>query len=216
VKRLLTIGLLGLVAAASCAESNPRPPADAAAPDVLEVRCDGETTEVLTPAVRAQSDGVHVLVHNELQGERLSVTTETAGDGASPGDTSLLFPIQPGPSRIRCQRESEDNAMENGDWGMFLVIEPPGWISPSLECHGTSSYHGIADFAQGARGVDDPLADSVRHFQEQEGEVVQAGYATPTQRTFVLIRDDVAVAGLEYWSDGAGGWLQKESSGCSD
>jgi hypothetical protein len=156
---------------------------------------------------------VHVLVHNE-QGERLSVTTESVGDGADPGDTSFVFPIQPGPSRIRCQRESEDNAMENGDWGSFRVIEPPGWVSPELDCPG-GMYGGVGDYAEGAKGVEDPLTDAERTFR-LDGDVSEAGYSTSERRTFINVVDGSPKESFVYISDGSGGWLQSESAGCSD
>jgi hypothetical protein len=182
--------------------------------DTLEVRCDGETTEMLTQIVQAQRDGVHVLIHNTATG-RLSVTTETQGDGASPGETTLLFPINPGHSRIRCLKETEDHAMENGDWGRFEVLAPEGWISPTLECPGGKMYSGNADYVAGARGVEDPLIDSEKRFR-LEGSVFEAGYETPGVRTFINVSNGDAKESLVYTSDGSGGWLQTESSGCSD
>lgn len=189
--------------------------AAADATDTLEIRCDGETTEVLTPTVQARSDGVDVLIHNISEGEHLSVSWAGGGDGAAPGDTTLVFPIVPGSSKIRCLPIDEDHAADNGDWGRFEVLAPEGWISPDLDCPGTM-YQGIGDFVEGARGVADPLADAPKHFQEEGDRVVQAGYATPDERTYVLLRDEVPVAGLIYTSDGHGGWLQSGSFGCSD
>lgn len=190
-------------------------PTNGDAPDALEIRCDGETTEVLTPIVQALRDGVHVLIHNTLATETLSVSTETAGDGAPPGETTLIFPINPGRSRIRCLKETEDHAMENGDWGSFEVLAPEGWISPALECPGGGMYSGIGDYVAGARGVEDPLLDAEKRFR-LEGLVVEAGYAISGQRTFINVSEGQAKESLVYASDGSGGWLQTESSGCSD
>jgi hypothetical protein len=213
VRRAVAFALL--VLAAACADPTETTTTTGNAPGKLEIRCDGETTEVLTPTVQAQRDGVHVLIHNSAA-ERLSVTTETRGDGASPGDTTLIFPIAPGPARIRCMRETEDNAMANGDWGDFEVLAVEGWISPALECPGGRMYSGVADYVEGARGVADPLADAPKHFREEGDRVVQAGYATLDERTFVLLRDEEPIAGLTYRSDGHDGWLQTESFGCGD
>jgi hypothetical protein len=219
VKRLFAIALAGLVLM-GCAEAGPpTPPAadgpdDIQAPDTLEVRCDGETTEILTPAVQAQVDGVHVLIHNVLPDERLSVTTETTGDGASPGDTTLVFPILPGTSRIRCLRETEDNAMENGDWGEFTVIEPPGWVSPQLADCPNEVYQSNIDYVVGARGVEDPLKDAEEHFR-LEGDAVEAGYRTAEERTIVNATAEGPKESLVYVSDGSGGWLLSQTSGCS-
>jgi hypothetical protein len=212
VKRAAAIALVVLLAGA-CADPAVTTTRTGDAPDALEIRCDGETTEVLTPIVQAQRDGVHVLIHNTAT-ERVSVTTETGGDGASPGETTLIFPINPGRSRIRCLKETEDHAMENGDWGPFEVLAPDGWVSPLFDCpHG--SYAGFGEPAPGARGVGDPAEDAEKHFRE-EGTVLEAGYQTADARTFINAVDGNARESLTYTSDGYGGWLQTESSGCSD
>jgi len=145
----------------------------------------------------------------------LSISTETRGTGASPGGTTLVFPIYPGTSRIRCQKETEDASMENGDWGSFDVLAPPGWVSPELVCPSGAMYQGVADHVEGARGVDDPLGDATKRFR-LPGEAVEAGYRTEKQRTFVNKTNDGPKESLVYRSDGQGGWLQSESSGCSD
>jgi hypothetical protein len=212
MRRVALGGVLFLLSAA-CADPVTTPVAEGAS-DSLEVRCDGETTEVLTPIVQAESDGVHIAVHNSSQTE-LSVSTETVGQGAAPGDSGFVAPISPGSSRIRCLPVDEDHAAENGDWGVFDVLAPEGWVSPDVVCPG-AGYGSVGDYAEGARGVADPLQDAPKHFREDGDEVVQAGYATDEKRTFVLLRDGEPVAGLVYISDGNGGWLQSESFGCSD
>jgi hypothetical protein len=207
------LSVLLVLLASACADPV-TPAATDDIPDMLKVRCDGTTTEVLTPTIQAAKDGVHVLINNTAT-ERLSVTTETGGDGASPGETTLIFPINPGHSTIRCMKETEDDAMENGDWGGFEILAPEGWISPTLECPGGGMYSGFADYVQGARGVEDPLIDSERRFR-LDGSVVEAGYKVSGQRTFINVSEGQPKESLVYRSDGAGGWLQTESSGCSD
>ena len=213
MKRLFALGIVVLIA--SCAETDDslHPPADASAPNVLEVRGNGETTDVLTRTVQASPDGVHVSVRNTTD-ETLSVSTETVGDGAEPGETSFVFPILPGGSRIRCLPMSEDNAMENGDWGSFDVLAPDGWVSPVLDCPG-GTYNGVGDYAEGAKGIDDPLADAERVFR-LDGDASEAGYSTSERRTFINVVDGSPKESRGYTSDGSGGWLQSESSGCSD
>lgn len=211
-------GLLLLALAfclAACADPvEPVKPAASDAPSALDVRCDGKSTEVLTPTVQAQRDGVHVLIHNTTTGEDLSVTWEGGGDGAAPGDTTLVFPIQPGRSRIRCQPISEDAGMENGDWGSFDVLAPDGWVSPNLACSG-SAYGGVGDYGPDARGVADPFADAQKQFR-LEGNVLEAGYRTENQRIFIDLTGDGPKESLTYIADGHGGWLRSETSGCSD
>ena len=76
-------------------------------------------------------------------------------------------------------------------------------------------YSGIGDYVAGARGVEDPLLDAEKRFR-LEGSVVEAGYDISGQRTFINVSEGQAKESLVYASDGFGGWLQTESSGCSD
>ena len=95
-----------------------------------------------------------------------------------------------------------------------MCSPPDGWVSPLLGCPG-GMYHGVADYVQGAAGVEDPLEDARNRFR-LDGEVSEAGYSTSESRTFVNVVDGSPKESLVYISDGAGGWLQSESSGCSD
>lgn len=204
---------MALLIAASCAD--PAPPVPPRQPDgapALEVRCDGATTEVLTPVVQAQDDGVHVTVHN-VGTLAVLVQWDGGGDGADPGEQSFLFPILPGPARFRCLADTPDvDPGAPGGWGRFEVLEPTGWISPELDCPG-EAYGGIGDYVEGARGVADPVA----HARKQaNAEVVQAGYATDESITIVALDPSGTLTTVfGYISDGQSGWLLSETSGCS-
>jgi hypothetical protein len=214
VQRVAFAALVVLLAGA-CADPVITTPTAAEASETLEVHCDGPTTDVLTPTVQARSDGVHLVLENTSDHE-LFMQTEAQGEGVPPGETSMRLLILPGGSRFRCLTLTDDldPGMEGG-WARFDVLAPEGWVSPDVDCPGTS-YGGVADYVVGARGVADPLEDAPKHFREDGDEVVQAGYATDEERTIVLLRDGAPVAGLVYISDGHGGWLQSESFGCSD
>ena len=212
MQRAVLIGALSLLAGA-CADPVTAPKAEGV-PDSLEVRCDGETTDVLSPTVQAHSDGVRLLIRNTSSHE-LFMQTDAQGQGLDPGVTELVLLIPPGDSRFRCLEMSDDlDPGVEGGWANFEVLAPDGWISPTLDC--PTRYEGIVDYIAGARGVADPLADAPKRFREEGDRVVQAGYATPDERTFVLLLDEEPIAGLTYHSDGHGGWLQTESFGCSD
>ncbi|MCD6021834.1 MAG: hypothetical protein K0R20_1544 [Actinomycetia bacterium] len=180
----------------------------------MQIRCDGATTDVLTPIVQARTDGVHLVLENTTDDE-LFMQTDTQGEGVPPGETSMGLPILPGSAPFRCLPVTDDlDTGVEGGWARFDVLAPGGWVSPDVDCPG-AGYGGVVDYKEGARGVADPLQDAPKHFRE-DGEVVQAGYATDEERTFVLLRDGEPVAGLVYVSDGHGGWLRSESFGCSD
>jgi hypothetical protein len=216
MRRLLTLAATGAILA-GCAETPPPSPSAADAPGVvetLEVRCDGETTEVLTPTVQARSDGVHIRVMNTAAADVL-IQWELGGDGASPGESLWSFPILPGPARFRCLPSTDDvDPGAPGGWASFEVLAFEGWVSPELECPGTM-YGGVVDYVEGARGVEDPLSDAEEQFR-LEGTAKEAGYRSVDERTVVNLTADGPKESLVYISDGAGGWLRSESAGCSD
>ena len=198
----------------ACADPGSTPTAVGAS-DTLEVECDGETTEILTPTVRARADGVHAVVRN-TSGYELLMQSDAFGDGVQPGETTLRLSILPGRSRFRCLVLSDDlDPGVEGGWASFEILPPDGWISPLVDCPGVS-YQGHGDFVAGARGVADPLGDASRRFQEEGDRVVEAGYTPQEERTFLLLRGGEAVEGLVYVSDGHDGWLLQDSFGCSD
>jgi hypothetical protein len=215
MKRLLALGIV-VAALASCADSPPpaSPADDVASPDTLDVRCDGETTEVLTPTVQARTDGVHVRLTNTSDGELL-YQHPGGGDGVDPGTTSIRLQILPGPSEFRCLRSTPDvDPGVEGGWASFEVLAPERWVSPQLDCPG-AMYEGVSDYIEGAVGVEDPREDARNRFR-LEGTVLEAGYSTSKRRTFVNVVDGSPKESFVYISDGAGGWLQSESSGCRD
>ena len=193
------------------ATSTIAPPMSAA--ETLEVRCDGNTTTILTPTVQAQRDGVHVLVHN-VSGGRLLIEWGNGGGGAPRRDSRHVLPVPPGAARFRC---TTDLAAEADGWASFTVLEAPGWIPADLDC--PSQGTGIIDYVAGAVGVDDPLADAIRYAHAtgsaDDIEVVPAGYVTAAERSFVVFEDGVQTMRLTYSSDGQGGWLLSSPTTCS-
>ena len=179
-------------------------------PNTLEVRCDGDTTEILTPVVQARADGVHVVVHNDSD-EQLSIMWGSGGDGADPGRSTAVLPIDPGDAEFRCMRSSEDAGNDRG-WQSLRVLEPPGWVSSDLGCT-DGGVTGHLDYGVDAEGVDDPAADASE--QADGAEVVQAGYVTSEQRTYVALDGDDPTMALTYFADGQDGWLLMQTSRCS-
>jgi hypothetical protein len=205
VKRAAAFVLLVLVAGA-CADPTETKTTTGGLPEALEIRCDGETTDVLSAAVQARTDGVHLVIHN-TSGHELYMQSASQGQGLDPGETELSMLIPPGHSRFRCLAMSDDlDPGAEGGWANFEVVAPEDWVSPTLDCPGGKRYWATADYVEGARGVADPLADAPKRFREEGDRVVQAGYATPDQRTFVLLRDEEPIAGLNL-SLRRAGWL---------
>ena len=107
---------------------------DAPVSDVLRVACSEEETNVLTPVVAAQADGVHVLA--EADGSSVEVEFRYLGEAQAPGafggdirtDDPRPWPIAPGRTEIRCRGTSGPSAE-------FEVVDPNEyWLDGGLEC----------------------------------------------------------------------------------
>jgi hypothetical protein len=206
MKAALAMGLV--LALSACAD--PSQVDAGGAPRTLAVRCDGDTTEILTPVVQARADGVHVVVHNDSD-EPLSIMWGGGGDGADPGRSTAVLPIDPGGAEFRCLRSSEDAGIDRG-WQPLRVLEPPGWVSTDLGCT-DGGVTGHLDYGVDAEGVDDPQADASE--QADGAEVVQAGYVTNDQRMYVALDGDDPTMAFTYFADGQDGWLLMQTSRCT-
>lgn len=193
----------------------------AEAPTVGRIVCDGTATTVETPEVAARADGVHLTVENSSP-ENLGIQFDMSGrgDNADVGTTNLLIPIAPGEERVRCFAASDDfDPGAPGGWVTITVIDPSGfYVSPELDCP-NGAFGQINDFVAGAQGDPDPAVAAAQHYSKQVSsgdEVVAAGYPEdPSERTFVLRSNGVAVGSVSYHPDGQGGWLNGKTSGCS-
>ena len=208
-----TVAILGisLVMLGACADPGAVGSGEEVA-DTLEVRCDVSGTRIITPIVQAMSDGVHVLIRNDSDGEML-IQWDGGGDGAAPGISRQTLPIAPGLARFRCQPMTDDiDPGDPGGWAGFEVRPTAGWVSPDLDC-GEGAVTGNIDYASGATGVADPSTEV--QDRSNGAEVVQAGYATDDERSYIALVGTNTVATFRYFSDGAGGWLLMEHTRCS-
>jgi hypothetical protein len=207
--------LVGCADPSGAGESSPGGSAQEDAPSVLDITCDGTTTVLASERVQAQSDGVHLLIHNTSSNMLLTEWEggEHAGDGLDPGDRARTESLLPGEDRFRCLPQNSDPGQEQGGWATFTVLAPPDWVDPTLGCTGMTS-QGVIDYMPDATGVDDPLADASDH-ASKGATVTQAGYVTNQERHFVAGTDGEMTESFVYRSDGQGGWLLSETGGCS-
>jgi hypothetical protein len=213
MRRLFVVAVcLGLASCADPPADQPRSEPGPAASDRLEIRCDGTSTDVVTPIVQAQADGVHVVVDNVSGGDVLT-RWESGGDGAGPGRSTQVLPIPPGEGRFRCLPGLPDvDPGAPGGWATFEVLPIPDWISPEIDCPGGTMNVGTFDFIAGAHGVADPLEDARERAARKE--VRQAGYATMSARTFVAFERTRPTMSFDYVADGSGGWLLSGTTSC--
>ena len=87
-------------------------------PDVARIVCTAKGTRLLTPNVRPQPDGVHVML-SQTGGPPVTLETDRGG-GDKPGPRALVLTLPPGRANLGC--------MTMADWN----VDPPrhrGWVT---------------------------------------------------------------------------------------
>ena len=114
-----------------------------AAPDVLRVVCKEAGTHVLTPVVRAQPDGVHVLVDDRagVGNVLIRLTDPVHGDaifssGSRGVEDEYVDEVAPGPAYVLCRgRGFRESKVDELPWVPFEVVDPGGYfVSYGLDC----------------------------------------------------------------------------------
>lgn len=219
----LSLFLLSLLAA-GCGVVEEKPGGSetaASLPAVARIVCDGRTTEVATPRVRARPDGVHITVRNETTQVEFSALDRFGagpGDGVPPGTASFVWPLHPGIGFVRCTRYDEDPSEVPGV--PLEIVDADGvWVSTDLsqKCRTASTFS--ADYVEGAGGErGTPVDVGRRHFARaglEPGDVVEeAGYLADEEVEVRLVRDGEVIAVAKLVDDGAGGWLVPELTRC--
>jgi hypothetical protein len=180
----------------------------------LEVVCDGTHTDIPTPLVRTQADGIHIHFAN-TSGRTLDVAIEEASGAALLGEAipgvggTHVYTFGTGSYQLTCGETLST----------FAVVDPDRLYTPSeLRCAGQSS--STVDYGEAARGPRGSLLDIARTELRglEPGDVVEhAGYLHAAGNQLVrIVRHGQVVAVLEYADDGHGGWLIGGTRTCSD
>jgi hypothetical protein len=197
------------------AHAEPTPSVEPIASPTAEVTCDGSATNVLTPRVAAQPDGVHIVVTNTSSVD-LSLQIEgVGGDNADVGEHELVWPLAPGPVRVRCLDPTADAGSEGG-YGSLEVVDPDGvYVSPELECSNAVTMF-VDDFGEGVGDHDDPADVARAHLTglADDDVVERAGYPDSPEPVIRIVRDGVVVGRLDLFPDSQGGWLLSSLERC--
>ncbi len=114
------------------------------AADVLRVVCDARQTTVLTPVVRASSEGLRVsveplddvaeLVFHRVAWEHGTVVGGPVGDGS--------VPIEPGVALVACLSRPRSSYWDV-EFGTFHLVDPHRlWLTSGVDCEKTSTAEG--------------------------------------------------------------------------
>jgi hypothetical protein len=190
-------------------------------PDVAEIVCDGTTTEVLTPQVKPQPDGVHFRVDNRTE-KRLGFDVRNGfGTGAEPGvheiEEGRGMDITPGTRAIRCiDYDVADVSSDEGYVPLVIVDQDGMWAPDQLDCEVEGGMViGHSDYVGGARGESGDPVDIAATHAEPGDEVRPAGYPDSESSKVVIIREGRPFSLLEFDPDGFGGWLLSQTTSCS-
>jgi hypothetical protein len=176
------------------------------APTVARIVCRGGTTTIETPVVRAQADGVHLLVDADVQELKFSVDDDrgTRGWELTP-DTTYPFAttewIAPGRVRVQCGTSA---GVTNG--AAFEVIDPEGlWHDGRLACieSGDFDQRGSFPFYTDVNPLPEAIARAVPGVLATDA-ISYYGYPLPPQEqaseSYRIVRDGQVVGSIEIAS----------------
>ena len=185
------------------------PPSTPTPADSVTIECGTGAPTLGATQVRAQADGVHLLVTGGV-GRTLGWHDDLGGGSAEiESDPQLVSaPLPPGDLRLVCgvPGAAYDRAAS------LTVLDPFGlYRSPEIT-HVSECTGGDVDYVPGATGVNGAPIDIVRSFVRglRATDVVElAGYDRPESESLVLRirRDGETIGSVALWTDGAGGWL---------
>jgi hypothetical protein len=186
-------------------------------PSVSRVSCSDAGTQVSTPVVQPQSDGVHIAVDNTTGSDLGLMIKDFGGDNAPMGKSELVKAIPPGKYGLACI--DPQSGLAEPTYEPFEVQDPAGiWVSIDLEC---SSGGGVAvsgSFASGAVGVQGTPVEVVTTTISgllPTDLVEVAGYASATDAASVRVaRDGNVVAVYHLFPDSQGGWMIDSAQAC--
>ncbi|MGH2700923.1 MAG: META domain-containing protein [Actinomycetota bacterium] len=182
-----------------------------------EIVCQRDgSTDLLTPSVDAQADGVHLQVDNRT-GEGVSMNG--LGWDFSEGTSEAVLSVAPGKVEIACWPYSQHDGQEPSRTPLEVTDSGSYWVPPELECPKGDPVGSVtSDFAGGAPGLEGEPVELVR--QEVSGlrpsDILEAaGYPEQEQPAVRIVRDGdvVGVAGLTL--TGEGGYLFGSFESCS-
>lgn len=184
-------------------------PASRAEPvDVARIVCRGGTTVVETPIVRAQRDGIHLLVESDVQGLAFSVNDGGWELGWGPAQGDSMYPFQttqwlpPGVAEVQC------GTMKATDGDTFEVIDPDElWHDVNLACieSGDFDERGSFPFYVDVNPMPEAIARAIPGVRPTD-VIDYYGYPQPpweqASESYRIVRDGNVVGSTEISSYG--------------
>jgi hypothetical protein len=194
-------------------------------PDVVEIRCTADGTELAAARVRPGPAGVRVRVRNETGAQALTFRGAVGGFGvtAAPGTTEQVVTMAPGRFDVACY-DPGDPAQDPPSSPGYLkrvvsleVVDHDGlWRSDEPECRGGGMVGVAASWAADAGVPWDRLLTDLRtqlHLLPTD-ELRPAGYPDQAAAALVVVRDGRIVVAI-HPEELAAGWVFGELTGCA-
>jgi hypothetical protein len=219
--RFLLASMLAVALAAGCGQSaggvTQRPAAGEQLPVVAQIACSSGGTRLLTPAVRPQSDGLHVIL-SQTGGLPATLQSEQAG-GWKPGPRAFVITLPPGRSHLGCMTMADRNAdpPRHRGWVTLRIVDQNGLWVDDRPVGGRCS-EGSLDYTATATGAAraELAALAGKALRAAPGDVVErAGYQRQRPIEYRLVHDGMVRGLATYDSDGHGGWLLGSVERCS-
>jgi hypothetical protein len=175
------------------------------AADVARIVCRGDTTTVETPIVRAQADGVHLLVDSDDPDVSFSVRDDegrTDRWGRTPGtDEPFAVLLAPGQIRVAC-----GTSMNVMDGVAFEVTDPRGlWHDARLSCLASGDFdaRGSFPFYADVNPLPEAIARAVSGVRATDA-ISYAGYprssGDPEPSSYRIVRAGQVVGSMDIVS----------------
>jgi hypothetical protein len=146
--------------------------------------CDGATTKLDAPAVKAQPDGVHMTIVN-TSGEDLGFSVSLwsgggFGENAPRSKGKRILSLPPGEVKIGCPDPEFEGDPTDG-LPTLTVVDPTSlYVPKELQCTSETAIGSSHDYAEDATGDKrNPVEIVAARFEDElapEDKVVRAGY----------------------------------------
>jgi hypothetical protein len=216
--RLFSACAIAAVLASGCGPgAADTPPGEShALPNVARIVCTAAGTRLLTPGVRPQQDGVHVML-SQTSGPPATLASDLGG-GDKPGPRPLTLTLPPGRAHMGCMTMADWNVdpPRHRNWVTLRVVDQDRrWVDdrPAGETCSQSSI----DYAPTAAGEPESRLgrDARRTLGAKPGDDVErAGYPGQEPIEYRLVRDGRVVELARYAPTGHGRWLLEGVQKC--
>jgi hypothetical protein len=173
-------------------------------PDVAEVRCgrDG-STEIRTPIVQAQADGVHINVLVPPHANLAFIVKESGGRNAEDGP--FVFAVPPGEMNVACLEAYQQDPGDDSLYRIIEIVDEEGvYVDATMTCEGRGVAGSEPSVSLGTGPVE--AARSFLTGLEPDDELARVGYVERSSEAWVAVRRDDEVVAVLILEPVKGGW----------